>query len=136
MLCTGQAPNTSFLKVMDERTVHADTKLAHVLRTMQLGVITPSTSPSSDVPAPAMEKSLRTALEKLELDESSLQAGLDAETETEEKEEPLEETPYSNIFVVGDAANAFGAIPAGHTAYYQVRVTIRYPFGLSGRDFF
>ena len=71
MLCTGQAPNTSFLKVMDERTVHADTKLAHVLRTMQLGVITPSTSPSSDVPAPAMEKSLRTALEKLELDESS-----------------------------------------------------------------
>ena len=26
---------------------------------------------------------------------------------------------YSNIFVVGDCADAFGAIPAGHTAYNQ-----------------
>ena len=31
-----------------------------------------------------------------------------------------EDTPYPNIFVIGDAANAFGAIQAGHTAYYQV----------------
>jgi len=30
-------------------------------------------------------------------------------------------SPYSNIFVVGDAADAFGAIAAGHTAFYQVR---------------
>lgn len=35
--------------------------------------------------------------------------------------ETVLETPYPNMFVIGDAADAFGAIPAGHTAYYQVR---------------
>ncbi|KAJ3810034.1 hypothetical protein F5876DRAFT_42622 [Lentinula aff. lateritia] len=34
-------------------------------------------------------------------------------------------TPYPNIFVAGDAADAFGAIPAGHTAYYQGEVAAR-----------
>ncbi|KAJ3793089.1 hypothetical protein GGU11DRAFT_853669 [Lentinula aff. detonsa] len=37
----------------------------------------------------------------------------------------VETTPYPNIFVVGDAADAFGAIPAGHTAYYQGEVAAR-----------
>ncbi|KAJ3758867.1 hypothetical protein EV360DRAFT_43030 [Lentinula raphanica] len=34
-------------------------------------------------------------------------------------------TPYPNIFVAGDSADAFGAIPAGHTAYYQGEVAAR-----------
>ncbi|KAJ3850833.1 hypothetical protein EV368DRAFT_44467 [Lentinula lateritia] len=34
-------------------------------------------------------------------------------------------TSYPNIFVAGDAADAFGAIPAGHTAYYQGEVAAR-----------
>lgn len=29
-------------------------------------------------------------------------------------------TPYPHVFVIGDAADAFGAIQAGHNAYYQV----------------
>lgn len=40
-----------------------------------------------------------------------------------EVSEPMQgdgETSYPHIFVVGDAADAFGAINAGHTAYYQV----------------
>jgi hypothetical protein len=32
----------------------------------------------------------------------------------------LEHTPYPHLFVTGDAADAFGAIPAGHNAYAQV----------------
>ncbi len=34
----------------------------------------------------------------------------------------VENTPYPHIFAVGDAADAFGAIQAGHTAYAQVRL--------------
>ena len=29
---------------------------------------------------------------------------------------------YSHVFAVGDVADAFGAIKAGHTAYWQVRL--------------
>ncbi|KAF9530778.1 hypothetical protein CPB83DRAFT_850293 [Crepidotus variabilis] len=34
-------------------------------------------------------------------------------------------TPYPYIFAIGDAADAFGAIMAGHTAYYQGEVAAR-----------
>ncbi|KAK7028566.1 apoptosis-inducing factor B [Favolaschia claudopus] len=44
--------------------------------------------------------------------------------EEEEEEEDLS-TPYPHIFAIGDAANAFGAIPAGHNAYYQAEVAAR-----------
>ncbi|KAF4582710.1 hypothetical protein EYR40_002634 [Pleurotus pulmonarius] len=37
-------------------------------------------------------------------------------------EGPVENTPYPHIFAVGDAADAFGAIQAGHTAYAQAEV--------------
>ena len=40
-------------------------------------------------------------------------------------DEPLPPTPYPHIFVVGDAADAFGAIKAGHTAYWQAEVAAR-----------
>ncbi|KIJ58471.1 hypothetical protein HYDPIDRAFT_102602, partial [Hydnomerulius pinastri MD-312] len=35
------------------------------------------------------------------------------------------ETPYPHLFAIGDAADAFGAINAGHTAYYQGEVAGR-----------
>ncbi|TEB25768.1 FAD/NAD(P)-binding domain-containing protein [Coprinellus micaceus] len=38
---------------------------------------------------------------------------------------PSEASPYPNIFVVGDSADAFGAIQAGHTAYYQSEVAAK-----------
>ncbi|KAJ3921578.1 hypothetical protein F5877DRAFT_35738 [Lentinula edodes] len=84
LLCTGQKPNTHFLSAMDPRCVNPHDGLAHVIRTMQLGVV------------------LSTRRYGAELS-----------------------TPYPNIFVAGDAANAFGAIPAGHTAYYQGEVAAR-----------
>lgn len=36
--------------------------------------------------------------------------------------EGIQPTPYGHIFVIGDAADAFGAIKAGHNAYYQAEV--------------
>lgn len=90
---------------MDVATVNPNNSLAHVIRTLQLGILpSPKAPDASD---------LEVALEKASLadDQSELQDGT---------EEPLEETPYPNIFVIGDAADAFGAIAAGHTAYNQV----------------
>ncbi|KAG7449907.1 FAD/NAD(P)-binding domain-containing protein [Guyanagaster necrorhizus] len=40
-------------------------------------------------------------------------------------EEEVEDTPYGNIFVIGDAADAFGAIQAGHNAYAQADVAAK-----------
>ncbi|KAJ3891984.1 hypothetical protein GG344DRAFT_46230 [Lentinula edodes] len=85
LLCTGQKPNTHFLSAMDPRCVNPHDGLAHVLRTMQLGL--------------KMSGSRNHGAEL--------------------------STPYPNIFVAGDAADAFGAIPAGHTAYYQGEVAAR-----------
>ncbi|KAK0435916.1 hypothetical protein EV421DRAFT_1908407 [Armillaria borealis] len=42
LLCTGQIPNTALLKEMDPSMLNPENLLAHVLRTLQLGVITPS----------------------------------------------------------------------------------------------
>ncbi|KAF9232991.1 hypothetical protein BU15DRAFT_54458 [Melanogaster broomeanus] len=41
---------------------------------------------------------------------------------------------YPHLFAIGDAANAFGAIKAGHTAYYQGEVAARNVITLVKRD--
>jgi hypothetical protein len=48
----------------------------------------------------------------------------------DDEEEPTpqikeEETPYPHIFAIGDAADAFGALPAGHNAWAQGEVAGR-----------
>ncbi|KAF8990972.1 hypothetical protein BDQ17DRAFT_1371248 [Cyathus striatus] len=80
LLCTGQTPNTDLLKDMDPTTV-GESKLAKVLRTLQLSAIIPS-------------------------------------KEGEEEET----TPYPHIFVIGDAADAFGAHQAGKVANAQAEI--------------
>ncbi|KAJ7040603.1 hypothetical protein C8F04DRAFT_1219734 [Mycena alexandri] len=52
-------------------------------------------------------------------------AGEEQTQQNEEEQEDTETTPYPHIFVVGDAADAFGAIPAGHNAYWQAGVAAR-----------
>ncbi|KAG2136598.1 uncharacterized protein EDB93DRAFT_1302934 [Suillus bovinus] len=138
LLCTGQTPNTALLRDMDPRAVSPDTGLAHVLRTMQLCV-----------PPPSLElhkfqaDDVLHCLKKLILD---TEEGSDSESSpsspsitpvdipttspsssTETLVEPYlsEKTLYPNIFVVGDAADAFDAIKAGHTSYYQAEVAAR-----------
>jgi hypothetical protein len=46
-------------------------------------------------------------------------------TDTLIESDPCQKTLYPNIFVVGDAADAFDAIKAGHTAYHQGEVAAR-----------
>lgn len=98
LLCTGQTPNTAILAAMDPTTINPANKQAFVQRTMQLTTA-------------AVEAQLASAVEaSLSLEESRPKA--------------VPHT-YPNIFVVGDAADAFGAIAAGHTAYYQVITLLR-----------
>ncbi|KII89965.1 hypothetical protein PLICRDRAFT_108307 [Plicaturopsis crispa FD-325 SS-3] len=99
LLCTGQAPNTHLLQAMDARTVSPKDGLAHILRTMQLGVLPPADGPGPN------------------------DAGGKAES-----------TPYPHIFVVGDAADAFGAINAGRTAAQQGNVAAANVLRLVQRD--
>lgn len=144
LLCTGQSPNTELLTSMDPATVNPDDRLAHVLRTMQLGVLSPPVAEvpvKSARPVPAVEATipessstivsleLETPLKQLSVADPEAPAtsdeGRSSGPSTTEEEtlitEHVLETPYPNMFVIGDAADAFGAIPAGHNAYYQVR---------------
>ncbi len=84
---------------MDPNTIDVQTGLARVLRTLQLADL--ETDPDT----------LPAALAKISLN-GSADLGQD---------QGKEKTHYPHIFAIGDAANTFGAIKAGHTAYFQVR---------------
>ncbi|KAJ6535104.1 hypothetical protein B0H19DRAFT_1184979 [Mycena capillaripes] len=132
LLCTGQRPNTEFLKELDAQTVEPSTALAYVLRTMQLGVLPPP-PPAVDVPEPTSvsepaqdEPALLTAaLAQIALLDTDAPSAAAEDQEEQDMAVEAEKTPYPHIFIVGDAADAFGAIPAGHTAYYQAEVAAR-----------
>ncbi|KAF6747531.1 hypothetical protein DFP72DRAFT_919548 [Ephemerocybe angulata] len=96
LLCTGQKPNTQMLEAMDPATINPTNGLAYVQRTMQVTTAPPVESLAADL-------------------EASVSV---SETASSSKAVNAPFT-YSNIFAVGDVADAFGAIPAGHTAYYQ-----------------
>ncbi|KAF8880312.1 hypothetical protein BD779DRAFT_1549565 [Infundibulicybe gibba] len=141
LLCTGQAPNTHLLRDMDPVTIDPATYMAHVLRTLQLGVLSPvpvaSSEPSPPASQPASREpesatTLEAALEQLALADLEVAADDNRDDEASElkdddgsEPEELEQTPYPHIFAVGDAADAFGAIAAGYNAYFQGEVAAR-----------
>lgn len=101
LLCTGQTPNTDLLRdaFPDSPSVLvADGEwkdAARVRRTMQLA----ERVPADALPAPAVSD----------------------EDADEVQEDPTTRVRAEHVFVIGDAADAFGAINAGHCAYAQVR---------------
>lgn len=103
------------------------TSLAHVLPTMQLGVLSPSFVPTPVSASPSLmtadSEPLDEILRRITIDREDMwRADEDGDEEMEEMEET---TPFPHIFVIGDAADAFGAIKAGHNAYYQGEVAAR-----------
>lgn len=44
-----------------------------------------------------------------------------------ELEEDAVRVPHAHMFAIGDAADAFGAMKAGHCAYYQVSAPLQFP---------
>ncbi|KAG2136600.1 uncharacterized protein EDB93DRAFT_1168540 [Suillus bovinus] len=148
LLCTGQAPNTELLRDMDHRAVSPDTGLARVLRTMQLCVPPRSLEPlefHADDVLHCLKKLTLNTEERIGQSELSpfsrsiAHADIPStsplsSTETLVEPYPCQKTLYPNIFVVGDAADAFDAIKAGHTSYYQAEVAARNILRLISRD--
>ncbi|KAF8180332.1 hypothetical protein K438DRAFT_1725596 [Mycena galopus ATCC 62051] len=126
LLCTGQTPNTDLLRALDPRTVDPSTGLARVGRTMQLALVPPPPSPAL-APAPLASSAPPTAAASSPPSPAAPAASTTAEggDVPEPDEDAAFTTPYPHIFVIGDAADAFGAVPAGHNAYYQAEVAGR-----------
>lgn len=129
---------------MAPQSVDPMSKLAYVLPTMQLGVIpaepsAEATEPEADIaslslsddPSPSSSNS---AALSAGIDASVLHTDSEIDAEEEAEFETLPETPFGHIFVVGDSADAFGAIKAGHTAYWQAEVAARNILRLVSRE--
>lgn len=161
LLCTGQIPNTGLLRNLDPCAVDPDTGLACVLRTMQLCVPPPSfglheSQADSDDDVLRQMKNLALGIDEVigqpKLSPSIVHADIHSKssypdalyslyslsplssTDTLIQSDPCQETLYPNIFVVGDAADAFDAIKAGHTSYHQAEVAARNILRLIHRD--
>ncbi len=107
MLCTGQTPHSTFLQRLAPETINPRTKYATVLRSLQLAPLEQAESANEQqgIPVEDAVDSVDAALVKLNL-----------------RDESEKRPHYTNIFVIGDVADAFGAIKAGHTAYAQAKV--------------
>jgi len=67
------------------------------------------------------ETSLAHVLRSMQLSTSKPEEPLEGTTE----EHQIGSTQYPHLFAIGDAADAFGAIAAGHTAHWQAEVAAR-----------
>jgi len=111
LLCTGQTPNTSLLQsLLPSSIVEAGPSkgMIKVNRYLQIGV------PS--IP-------LNSNLSQLPFHEGVMEEEVEQEQEGTEQEELY--IPHSHMFAIGDAADAFGAINAGHNAYFQGEIAAR-----------
>lgn len=153
MLCTGQKPNTHLLNSLDKRLINPENLQAHILRTMQVSPLkTPDSSVSKDPSANTSTRIHTDAqLPSLQLasHDSALTHPLSPDTSSgaspsstqssilDESASPVSTNPsttsddanpgtpsYSHIFAIGDAADAFGDIQAGHTAHRQSSVAV------------
>ncbi|EMD36055.1 hypothetical protein CERSUDRAFT_115968 [Gelatoporia subvermispora B] len=143
LLCTGQTPNTALLKdlVPDAIIPEGPSKgMVRVKRTMQVAVSLPEPAPTAgSAPRDANPEEIQevqrafhelTVSQDLDtseaspVSESSLSSGYASGYSTDDEEEEEDDdvhlhVPHPHIFAIGDAADAFGAINAGHTAYHQ-----------------
>lgn len=100
LLCTGQTPNTGILRDFAPETVDEATGYAKVNRALQLVTVPVAKSDAEEV---------ADKLNELDLDKSLT----------------VQKSLYPHIFVIGDAADGFGAIKAGHNAYSQGEVAYK-----------
>ncbi|KIJ19554.1 hypothetical protein PAXINDRAFT_166669 [Paxillus involutus ATCC 200175] len=149
LLCTGQTPNISLLHSMDPGTINPESGMVRVARSMQVlsvaekadddidcggngpgAEVQPSSTPSSPrtlcgtvPPSPVETLFELDSLATLSSD-CSAKPEFTVESETESSREPRLRI-YPHLFAIGDAADAFGAIKAGHTAYRQGEVAAK-----------
>lgn len=102
LLCTGQIPNTALMRSVIPESIVPDGPAKgsiRVKRTLQVAVPRPQDTDQTAVSSKTVQSD-------------------DLEDDADDDEHL--QVPYPHWFAVGDAADAFGAINAGHTAYYQV----------------
>ncbi len=130
LLCTGQTPNTTLLRDAFPNAVIADGPdkgMARVRRTLQLAEPVPadelpeqlSQLSISDTTTPELTPSVSPEPESPTSDEE------EEEPQPEIEEDPRTRVAAKHIFAVGDAADAFGAVNAGHNAFFQGEVAAR-----------
>ena len=83
--------------------------MVRILRSMQVAV---PRQPSVDAVKDPVEQ-LQDELSRSSLSDDALPTGTG--------QPKAMEVPHPHLFAIGDVADAFGAIKAGHTAYHQVR---------------
>ncbi|KAI0804792.1 iron uptake cluster protein [Irpex lacteus] len=101
LLCTGQIPNTALMRSVIPESIVPDGPAKgsiRVKRTLQVAVPRPQDTDQTAVSSKTVQSD-------------------DLEDDADDDEHL--QVPYPHWFAVGDAADAFGAINAGHTAYYQ-----------------
>ena len=82
---------------------------------------TSESSSDSESSSPVEKELERLSLDEVDEKAPSLDSDADADKESISGSSQVDvSSPYPNIFAVGDAADAFGAINAGHNAYFQV----------------
>lgn len=100
------------------------TGLVRVLRSMQIAVRSHSPSTSYNSSTSAIQNYTSASPPKQNLEATTTTTTTTTAPTTAPKRSRLY-TPHPHIFAIGDAADAFGALKAGHSAYYQGEVAAR-----------
>ncbi|TIC31515.1 FAD/NAD(P)-binding domain-containing protein [Wallemia mellicola] len=95
LMCTGQKPNTELIRQLSPSSIDPQTNLVKVTRSMQLAAL----EKTEDIPESNAKRDILTSLK--------------------DSYEGLQASKYPHIYVVGDAADAYGALHAGHTGWNQ-----------------
>ncbi|KAH7886653.1 hypothetical protein F5I97DRAFT_1869133 [Phlebopus sp. FC_14] len=143
LLCTGQTPNTDLLRGLDPRAVDEGSGMVKVTRSMQVLVPVDDNLEGGNHNMVDLEiyPGRRGQINNAEPTSTSTLSsprtlcGTEPPSPVEtliELDVPMR-TLYPHLFAIGDAADAFGAINAGHTAYYQGEVAARNVLRLIGR---
>lgn len=136
LLCTGQTPNTAIIKAELPDAVSSATGEVRVMRTLQIAMpappapaptlaLTPAPAPISSTAALFIPPECPTPdVSATSPSPSSISSSLPSERTGEPSDAHLH-APHPHMFAIGDAADAWGAIKAGHNAYYQAEVAAR-----------
>lgn len=108
LLCTGQQPNSSLMAQLSPTSVDSRTRLVRVLRTLQVHVPTgkDGMAPMPFDPTPPCGDC-----------DCFLDKKAEGGEESGEEGEVLKQGCLSNIYAIGDVADAFGALNAGYQAW-------------------
>jgi apoptosis-inducing factor 2 len=117
---------------MDPRTINPENEMVRVSRTMQILPLSEKATPiNDDTHGRAMRSTSPTLCDSVppspvdtlvETDLTNSAPFLKPAADVSyDPDMPL----YPHLFAIGDSADAFGAIKAGHTAYYQGEVAAR-----------